>query len=61
MTLVSKDNERIRAHNVVLVSVNTPSGNIFKNDDKNTYYKIIHIKGFFLHIYDVWCTMQNLC
>ena len=47
VTLVSEDNERIRAHKVVLASVSTPSGTIFLMDDKNTYYEIIYIKGFF--------------
>ena len=58
MTLVTEDNERIRAHKVVLASVRTPSG----NDNKNTYYEIIHIKVFFskFKIHDIWCTMQNL-
>ena len=62
MTLVTEDNERIRAHKVVLASVRTPSGTFFQNDDKNTYYEIIHIKVFFskLKIHDIWCTMQNL-
>ena len=46
MILVSEDNERIRAHKMVLTPVSTLSGTIFQNDDKNAYYEIIHTKGF---------------
>ena len=42
VTRVSEDNERIRAHMVVLTSC---QGLFFYNDDKNTYYEIIHIQG----------------
>ena len=51
VTLVREDNERIRAHKVAVASVITTSGTIFQNDDKNTYYEIIHIEGFLFKIH----------
>ena len=44
VTLVSEDDESIRAHKVVLASVSAPLE--FQTDDKN-YYELINMSGAF--------------
>ena len=45
VTLVSDDGDRIRAHKVVLASASTIFRDMFQNDDENTEYKVIHMRG----------------
>ena len=45
VTLVSEDNERIRAHNVVLTSVSTPSGTWSKMGNILKKCKILKVKS----------------
>ena len=47
MTLVSEDNERIRAQKVVLVSVSTPSGTMFRLMTRIHTMKLFISKDFF--------------
>ena len=52
VTLVSEDNERIRAHKVVLTPVSTPSGTVL------WWQKYILWNYAYQRL--IWCTMQNL-
>ena len=45
VTLVSDDGNRIRAHKVVLASASTIFRDMFQNDDDNTEYEVIHVRG----------------
>ena len=51
VTLVSEDNERIRKHKRVLAFLISPSRTCHfpeqTDDDKNTYYDLIHMRGVF--------------
>ena len=45
VTLVSEDDERVRAHKVVLASASTKFRDLFQSGEEEEDYQVIHIKG----------------